>query len=68
MSRKELHNMEQEPHGYFEFEQDSVHIIRFRNYLQGFKGNHNVIFDEIDGPQHILTDLCVQGASNLKDC
>ena len=39
-----------------------------KNNLKGFKGNHNVLFDEIDGPQHILTDLYVQGASNHKDC
>ena len=36
--------------------------------MKGFKGNHNVLFNEIDGPQHILTDLHVQGASNHKDC
>ena len=61
--------MEQEPQGqYFEFEQDSVQVIKFGNNLKGFKGNHNVLFDEIDGPQHILTDLHVQGASNHKDC
>ena len=60
--------MEQEAHGYFEFEQDSVHIIKFGNNLKGFKGDCNVLFDEIDRPQHILTDLCIQGASNLKDC
>ena len=61
--------MEQEPQGqYFEFEQDSVQIIKFGNNLKGFKGNQNVLFDKIDGPQSILTDLCVQGASNHKDC
>ena len=68
-SRKELHDMEQEPQGqYFEFEQDSVQIIKFGNNLKGFKGNQNVLFDKIDGPQHILTDLSVQGASNYRDC
>ena len=61
--------MEQEPQcQYFEFEQDSVQIIKFGNNLKGFKGNHNVLFDKIDGPQCILTDLHVQGASNHKDC
>ena len=61
--------MEQEPHGqYFEFKQDSVPIIKFGKNLKGFKGNQNVLFNEIDGPQHILTDLHVQGASNHKDC
>ena len=63
-----MHEMEQEPHGYFEFEQDSVHVIKFENNLKDFKGDHNVLFDEIDRPQCILTDLHVQGASNLKDC
>ena len=71
-SRKELHDMEQEPHGssqYFEFEQDGINVIHFGNNVKGFKGNSNVLFDEIDGPnQRILTDLPVQGASNLKDC
>ena len=67
-SRKDMHEVEQEPHGYFKFEQDSVQVIKFGNNLKGFKGNHNVLFDEIDGPQHILTDLRVQGASNHKDC
>ena len=44
--------MEQEPQGqYFEFEQDSVQIIKFGNNLKGFKGNQNVLFDEIDGPE-----------------
>ena len=64
--------MEQEPHGsgqYFEFEQDGINVIHFGNNVKGFKGNSNVLFDEIDGPnQRILTDLCIQGASNLKDC
>ena len=56
--------MEQEPQGqYFEFEQDSVQVIKFGNNLIYF-----VLFDKIDGPQRILTDLCVQGASNHKDC
>ena len=63
--------MEQEPHGsgqYFEFEQDSINVIHFRNNVKGFKGNSNVLFDEIDGPnQRILTDLCIQGASHAKD-
>ena len=71
-SRKELHDMEQEPHGsgqYFEIEQDGINVIHFGNSVKGFKGNSNVLFDEIDGPnQRILTDLRVQGASNLKDC
>ena len=63
--------MEQEPHGsgqYFEFEQDSIQVIHFGNNVKGFKGNSNVLFDEIDGPnQRILTDLCIQGASHAKD-
>ena len=45
--------MEQEPHGssqYFEFEQDSIQVIHFGNNVKGFKGNSNVLFDEIDGP------------------
>ena len=68
-SRKELHDMEQEPQGqYFEFEQDSVQIIKFGNNLKSFKGNQNVLFNEINGPQCILTDLHVQGPSNHKDC
>ena len=72
LSRKELHDVEQEPHGcsqYFEFEQDGINVIHFGNNVKGFTGNSNVLFDEIDGPNlRILTDLCVQGASNLKDC
>ena len=71
-SRKELHDMEQESHGssqYFKFEQGGINVIHFRNNVKGFKGNSNVLFDEIDGPnQRILRDLCIQGASNLKDC
>ena len=66
-----LHDMEQEPHGssqYFEFEQDSIQVIHFGNNVKGFKGNSNVLFDEIDGPnQRILTDLHIQGASHAKD-
>ena len=60
----ELHDMEQEPHGssqYFEFEQDSIQVIHFGNNVKGFKGNSNVLFDEIDGPnQRIPTDLRIQ--------
>ena len=60
--------MEQEPHGpgqYFEFEQDSIQVIHFGNNVKV----SNVLFDGIDGPnQRILTDLHIQGASNLKDC
>ena len=63
--------MEQDPHSsgqYFEFEQDSVNVIHFGNNVKGSKGNSNVLFNGIDGPnQRILTDLCIQGASNLKD-
>ena len=63
--------MEKEPHSpgqYFEFEQDSINVIHFGNNVKGFKGNSNVLFDEIDGPnQRILTDLCIQGASHAKD-
>ena len=63
--------MEQEPYGsgqYFEFEQDSIQVIHFGNNVKGFKGNSNVLFDEIDGPnQRILTDLHIQGASHAKD-
>ena len=36
--------------------------------MKGFKGNSNVLFDEIDGPnQRILTVLPIQGASHAKD-
>ena len=60
--------MEQEPHGYFEFEQDSIQVIPFGNNVKGFKGNSNVLFDEINDPnQRILTDLHIQGASHAKD-
>ena len=31
------------------------------------QGNSNVLFDEIDGLEHILKDLCIQGASNPRD-
>ena len=62
-----MHEVEQKPHGYFEFEQDSVHVISFGNNLKGFKGNCNVLFDKIDGPQCILTDLHVQGAFHAKN-
>ena len=71
-SRKEPHDMEQEPHGsgqYFEFKQDGINVIHFGNNVKGFKGNSNVLFDEIDGlNQTILTDLHIQGAFNLTDC
>ena len=71
-SRKELHDMEQEPHGSgqsFESEQDGINVIHFGNNVKGFKGNSNVLFNEINGPnQRILTDVCVQGTSNLKNC
>ena len=64
--------MEQEPHGsgqYFEFKQVSIQVIHFGNNVKGFKGNSDVLFDKIDGPnQRILTDLHIQGASNLTDC
>ena len=64
--------MEQEHHGsgqYFEFEQDEINVIHFGNNMKGFKGKANVLFDATDGPnQRILTDLYVQGISNLKDC
>ena len=63
--------MEQEPHGtsqYFEYEQDNIQVIHFGNNVKGFKGNSNVLFDEINGPnQRILTDLHIQGASHAKD-
>ena len=45
--------MGQEPHGsgqYFEFKQDGINVIHFGNNVKGFKGNSNVMFDEIDGP------------------
>ena len=43
-------------------------MIHFGNNVKGFKGNSNVLFDEIDGPnQRILTDLHIQGASHAKD-
>ena len=52
--------MEQEPHvssQFFEFEQDGINVIHFRNNVKGFKGNSNVLFDETDGPnERILTD------------
>ena len=44
-------------------------MIHFGNNVIGFKGNSNVLFDEINGPnQRILTDLHVQGAFNLNYC
>ena len=44
-------------------------MIHFGNNAKGFKGNSNALFDQINGPnQRILTDLCFQGTSNLKDC
>ena len=43
-------------------------MIHFGNNVKGFKGNSNVLFDEINGPnQRILTDLLIQGTSNAKD-
>ena len=36
--------------------------------LKGPQGKSNVLFDEIDGLEHILMDLCIQGASNPRDC
>ena len=52
----------------FEFEEDIINTIYFRNNLKGFRGNGNVLVDEIDGPECILTDLHIQGASDPKDC
>ena len=46
----------------------NLNKIHFGNNVKGFKGNSNVLFDEIDGSnQRILTDLHIQGTSNLKD-
>ena len=50
----------------FDFEQDSFNTIYFRKNLKG-SVNSNILFDEIDGLEHVLTDLHIQGASNLKD-
>ena len=68
-----MHHMEWESHDAgqyypFEFEQVSINVINFGNNFKGFKSNCNVLFDEIDEPKHILTDLHIQGASNPKDC
>ena len=41
--------------------------MHFGSNVKGFKGNFNVLFDEIDGPnKRILTDLCIQGAFHAK--
>ena len=50
----------------FDFEQDSFNTIYFRKNLIG-SVNSNVLFDEIDGLECVLTDLHIQGASNPKD-
>ena len=52
----------------FDFEQDSFNTIYFGKNLKGPQGNSNVLFDEIDGLECILTDLHIQGASNPRDC
>ena len=52
----------------FDFEQDSFNTIYCGKNVKGPQGNSNVLFDEIDGLECILTDLCIQGASNLRDC
>ena len=66
-----MHEVEQELHSsgqYFEFEQDSINVNPFGNNVKGFKGNSNVLFNEIGGPnQRILKDLHIQGASHAKD-
>ena len=63
--------MEQEPHSsgqYFEFEQDSVNVIHIGNNVKVSKGDSNVLFNGIDGPnQRILRDLHIQGASHARD-
>ena len=46
----------------------TIYIINFGNNPKGYKGNCNVLFDEINEPECILTDLCIQGAYNPKDC
>ena len=50
----------------FEFKQDSFNTIHFGRNLKG-RGHSNILFDEIDELEQVLTDLCIQGASNPKD-
>ena len=52
----------------FDFEKDSLNTIYFGKNVKGPQSNSNVLFDEIDGLECILTDLCIQGASNPRDC
>ena len=49
-----------------EFEQDSFNTIHFGRNLKG-RNHSNILFDEIDELAHVLTDLCIQGASDPKD-
>ena len=50
----------------FEFEQDSINTIHFGRNLKG-RNHTNILFDEIDELACVLTDLCIQGASDPKD-
>ena len=50
----------------FEFEQDSFNTIHFGRNLKG-RHHSNILFDEIDKLARVLTDLHIQGASDLKD-
>ena len=50
----------------FEFEQDSFNTIHFGRNLKG-RNHSNILFDEIDELACVLTDLCIQGASDPKD-
>ena len=43
----------------FHFEKDSFNTIYFGKKLKGLQGNSNVLFDEIDGLECILKDLCI---------
>ena len=71
-SRKDINDLEPETHypeqfHSFDFEQNSFNTIYFGKNIKGPQGNSNVLFDEIDGLEHILTDLHIQGTSNPRD-
>ena len=42
----------------FEFEQDSFNTIHFGRNLKG-RNHSNILFDEIDELEQVLTDLCI---------
>ena len=51
----------------FDFEHDTVNMIHFGSNLKRFQGKSNVMFDEMDELEWVLTDLQIPVASSPKD-